>query len=118
MAAIEPEAKTRCAWPVGDPLMLRYHDEEWGVPVHDDRLWFEHIILDAFQAGLSWRTILHKREGFRAVFHNFEPERVARMTARECERARQNPEAMRAIVSSWLEQEHDKDEDQPSKAAA
>lgn len=69
---------TRCAWPGDDPLMIEYHDEEWGVPVHDDRLLFEYLVLDAFQAGLSWRTILHKRENFRAAFEGFDPERVAR----------------------------------------
>ena len=78
---------TRCPWPANDPLMIQYHDQEWGVPVHNDRLWMEHIILDAFQAGLSWRTILHKREGFRKIFHNFEPLRVARMTERQIEAA-------------------------------
>lgn len=78
---------TRCPWPADDALMIRYHDEEWGVPVYDDRLWMAHIILDAFQAGLSWRTILYKREAFRKVFHNFEPLRVARMTERQIEAA-------------------------------
>jgi DNA-3-methyladenine glycosylase I len=61
----------------GDPLMEKYHDGEWGVPVHDDRLLFEHLLLDSFQAGLSWRTILHKRENFRTAFHGFDPERIA-----------------------------------------
>jgi DNA-3-methyladenine glycosylase I len=60
--------------------MMRYHDEEWGVPVHDDRLLFEHLALDSFQAGLSWRTILNKREAFRRAFEGFDPERVARYT--------------------------------------
>lgn len=85
----------RCPWPADDPLMIRYHDEEWGVPVYDDRLWMEHIILDAFQAGLSWRTILHKREAFRKVFFNFEPLRVARMTERQIEAARGNAAIVR-----------------------
>lgn len=70
--------------------MRRYHDEEWGVPVHDDREWFEYIVLDAFQAGLSWRTVLHKREEFRRVFHGFEPMKVARMTKAEIESACRN----------------------------
>ncbi len=61
--------------------MVRYHDTEWGVPVHDDRKWFEFIILDGFQAGLAWRTVLHKREAFRRVFYDFHPQRVAGMTA-------------------------------------
>jgi DNA-3-methyladenine glycosylase I len=58
--------------------MARYHDEEWGVPLHDDRRIFEFLLLEGFQAGLSWRTILHKREAFRAAFHDFDPERIAR----------------------------------------
>lgn len=63
----------RCAWPSNDPLMIEYHDKEWGVPVHDDRKWFEFIVLDAFQAGLSWKTILHKRENFRKALDGFDP---------------------------------------------
>ena len=68
----------RCAWAGSDPLMIAYHDEEWGVPVHDDRKLFEFLVLDTFQAGLSWRTILNKRENFRAAFDGFEAERIAR----------------------------------------
>ncbi len=68
----------RCAWAGTDPLMVAYHDEEWGVPVHDDRKLFEFLVLDAFQAGLSWQTILHKRENFRAAFDDFDAERIAR----------------------------------------
>lgn len=90
--------KPRCAWMGDDPLMLRYHDEEWGVPLHDDRKWFEFIVLDSFQAGLSWRTVLHKREAFRKVFYDFDPERVARMTPSAMERARQN----KAIIRNRL----------------
>ena len=59
--------KPRCAWMRDDPLMLAYHDDEWGVPVHEDRKWFEFLVLDAFQAGLSWKTVLHKREAFGKV---------------------------------------------------
>ncbi len=66
-----------CNWPSNDPLMIEYHDTEWGIPVHDDRKWFEFIVLDAFQAGLSWRTVLHKRENFRLAFDYFDPNRVA-----------------------------------------
>ncbi len=69
--------KTRCSWPSNDPLMIHYHDHEWGVPVHDDVKLFEHIILDAFQAGLSWKTILHKRENFRAAFDQFDYRLIA-----------------------------------------
>jgi DNA-3-methyladenine glycosylase I len=67
-----------CSWPGDDPLMIKYHDEEWGVPLHDDRKLFEFMVLDAFQAGLSWKTILHKRENFRKAFDGFEPGLVAK----------------------------------------
>jgi DNA-3-methyladenine glycosylase I len=71
--------KTRCHWaPVTDPLYLRYHDEEWGVPVHDDRRLFEFLILEGAQAGLSWRTVLYKRENYRAAFDHFDAEKIAR----------------------------------------
>jgi DNA-3-methyladenine glycosylase I len=70
---------TRC-FGNGDPLMEAYHDDEWGVPVHDDRLLFEHLTLDTFQAGLSWRTILHKRENFRRAFDGFDPKRIVQYT--------------------------------------
>ncbi len=63
----------RCDWPGSDELMIKYHDEEWGVPNHDDRKWFEYITLDAFQAGLSWSIVLNKRENFRKAFDNFDP---------------------------------------------
>ncbi len=76
----------RCAWPGADPLMIAYHDREWGTPTHDDREHFEYIVLDSFQAGLSWRTILHKRENFRAAFADFDPERIARFGARDVNR--------------------------------
>ena len=71
------EILPRCAWPADDPLMQRYHDEEWGVPLHDDRKLFEFMVLDAFQAGLSWKTVLHKRENFRKAFDNFDPAIIA-----------------------------------------
>ena len=67
-----------CSWPSGDSLMIIYHDTEWGVPVHDDNKWFEHIVLDGAQAGLSWKTILHRREGYRKAFAGFDPAIVAR----------------------------------------
>ncbi len=73
--------RTRCWWAAGetklDPLMVTYHDEEWGVPVHDDRDLFERLALESFQAGLSWSTILHKREAFRSAFGGFDPQVVA-----------------------------------------
>ncbi len=62
---------------MNDDLMIKYHDEEWGVPVHDDRKLFEFLVLDAFQAGLSWKTILHRREGFRKAFDNFDAKKIA-----------------------------------------
>ena len=67
----------RCAWVKNDPLYIAYHDEEWGVPVHDDKLLFEFLLLETFQAGLSWLTVLKKRENFRKAFDNFEIEKVA-----------------------------------------
>lgn len=67
----------RCAWAEGDALMQAYHDEEWGIPVTDSRALWEMLILEGFQAGLSWRTILHRRENFRAAFEGFDPERIA-----------------------------------------
>jgi DNA-3-methyladenine glycosylase I len=67
-----------CEWPSGDSLMITYHDSEWGMPVHDDNLWFEHIVLDGAQAGLSWKTVLHRREGYRRAFDGFDPVKVAR----------------------------------------
>jgi DNA-3-methyladenine glycosylase I len=69
---------TRCAWVTDDPLYIAYHDTEWGVPVHDDRTFFEALVLDGAQAGLSWLTILKRREGYRAAFDHFDPEVVAR----------------------------------------
>jgi DNA-3-methyladenine glycosylase I len=76
----------RCFWAGSDPLYLRYHDREWGFPVADDRRLFEKICLEGFQAGLSWLTILRKRENFRAAFRGFEPETVARFGARDVAR--------------------------------
>jgi DNA-3-methyladenine glycosylase I len=75
--------RTRCWWCGEDPLYVAYHDEEWGVPLHDDRRLFEMLVLEGFQAGLSWITILRKRENFRRAFRGFEPERVARFGARD-----------------------------------
>jgi DNA-3-methyladenine glycosylase I len=70
--------RTRCAWVGDDPLYMAYHDQEWGVPVHDDRLLFEFLILEGAQAGLSWITILRKRENYRRVFDGFDPRKIAR----------------------------------------
>jgi DNA-3-methyladenine glycosylase I len=85
----------RCDWAMSDPLLSNYHDEEWGVPVHEDRRWYEKIVLDGAQAGLSWLIILRKREGYRAAFHDFDVTRVARYTARDVERLMKNPDIVR-----------------------
>lgn len=73
-----PETSRRCEWPAADPLMIAYHDNEWGRPLYDDRRLFEFLILEGMQAGLSWRCVLHKRENFRKAFAEFNPEKVAR----------------------------------------
>jgi DNA-3-methyladenine glycosylase I len=80
------EAIVRCAWAEGNPRMTEYHDLEWGVPVHDDRLLFEFLVLEGAQAGLSWDTILRKRDGYRAAFAGFDPEVVAGYGPAEIER--------------------------------
>ena len=86
----------RCDWGIeGDPLYLAYHDEEWGVPSHDDRHLFELLTLEGAQAGLSWSTILRKREGYRRAFAGFDPERVARFTAADVERLLADPGIVR-----------------------
>ena len=87
--------RQRCGWPGDDSLMVRYHDEVWGVPVHDDRKWFEFILLDAFQAGLSWKTVLHKRDAFHQVFYGFDPLRVAGMSEKAIATAMANPAIIR-----------------------
>jgi len=80
----------RCPWPKLDPLYVRYHDEEWGVPEYDDRALYEKLILDGFQAGLSWITILRKRENFRDAFDGFDPVKIARYTPRKVEQLMRN----------------------------
>lgn len=75
--------KTRCAWCMGDPIYIRYHDKEWGVPVQQDRKWFEFLILEGAQAGLSWITILRKREAYRKAFDNFDYNKVANYNERK-----------------------------------
>jgi DNA-3-methyladenine glycosylase I len=87
---VHPDGLTRCPWPKLDPLYVRYHDEEWGVPEYDDRALFEKLVLDGFQAGLSWITILRKRENFRRAFDGFEPARIARYTPRRVEKLMQD----------------------------
>jgi DNA-3-methyladenine glycosylase I len=89
-------ARKRCAWVnVDDPLMLEYHDREWGVPVHDDRKHFEFLILEGAQAGLSWSTVLKKREAYRKAFDHFDPVKVARFTAARIEKLLQDPGIIR-----------------------
>jgi len=101
----------RCAWCVGDPLMEAYHDAEWGVPVRDARMLWEMLILEGSQAGLSWRTILHRREGFRRAFDGFDPEKIARYETSKVEvlmadpgiiRARAKIEATIGNAKAWL----------------
>ncbi len=84
-----------CAWPVKDPLMIEYHDSEWGVPLHDDRKIFEFLVLEGMQAGLSWATVLRKRENFRRAFHDFDPEIVARYMAKDVKRLLADPGIIR-----------------------
>jgi DNA-3-methyladenine glycosylase I len=100
---------TRCAWaPETDPRYLAYHDEEWGVPVHDDLRLFEMLTLEGAQAGLSWSTILNKREGYRAAFAGFDPVEVARFTPAKIERLMQDPSIVRnrLKVTSTVDNAH------------
>jgi DNA-3-methyladenine glycosylase I len=87
---LHPDGLKRCAWPKQDPLYVAYHDEEWGVPEYDDRALYEKLILDGFQAGLSWITILRKRDNFRRAFDGFAPEKIARYTPKKVERLMQD----------------------------
>jgi DNA-3-methyladenine glycosylase I len=91
-----PVTKKRCTWvSVDNPLMLAYHDREWGVPVHDDRKHFEFLILEGAQAGLSWSTVLKKREAYRHAFADFDPEKVARFTLQRIEKLMLDPGIIR-----------------------
>lgn len=85
----------RCSWPGSNELMVAYHDTEWGVPCHDDRKLFEYIVLDTFQAGLSWAIVLKKREGFRAAFDNFDPAKVANYALERITALENNAEIIR-----------------------
>jgi DNA-3-methyladenine glycosylase I len=89
-AILHDDGKHRCPWPGHDPIYLAYHDEEWGVPEYDDRALFEKLILDGFQAGLSWITILRKRDNFRTAFSDFDPEKIARYSPKKIERLMQD----------------------------
>ena len=90
-----PTSLPRCPWANGSALYTAYHDDEWGVPVHDDRVFFEFLILEGAQAGLSWSTILNKRDGYRSAFSDFDPARVARFDAKTIARLIANPEIVR-----------------------
>lgn len=83
-------ARRRCFWAEAHPLLTAYHDEEWGVPLHDDHRWYEKIVLDGAQAGLSWLTILKKRDAYREAFLNFDPRAVSRFGARDVTRLMKN----------------------------
>jgi DNA-3-methyladenine glycosylase I len=90
------KSKQRCAWPGEDALYVAYHDQEWGVPEFDSRALYEKLVLDGFQAGLSWITILRKRENFRKAFHDFDPHRIARYGARDIDRLLKNAGIVRS----------------------
>ena len=92
---MEEPQEIRCFGGPEDPLMMRYHDEEWGVPVHDDRLMFEFLTLEGAQAGLSWQTILRKRENFRKAFDNFDPVKIAAYTDTDRQRLLADPGIVR-----------------------
>jgi DNA-3-methyladenine glycosylase I len=105
-------ASKRCPWPGTDPLYVAYHDEEWGVPERNDRALYEKLVLDGFQAGLSWITILRKREAFRRAFDDFAPEKIARYSNKKVEalmqdagivRNRMKIEGAIASARAWLE---------------
>ena len=89
------DERPRCPWPGQDPIYVAYHDDEWGVPEYDDRALFEKLVLDGFQAGLSWITILRKRDNFRRAFDGFEPAKIARYTPKKVERLMQDPGIVR-----------------------
>ena len=96
MTAAKATAKKDCPWPGADPLYLAYHDTEWGVPEYDSRALWEKLVLDGFQAGLSWITILRKRAAFRDAFHDFKPETVARYGEKDIERLMANSGIVRS----------------------
>lgn len=89
------DSKIRCGWCLKFDEYIRYHDEEWGLPVHDDRIHFEFLLLEGAQAGLSWATVLKKREGYRKAFADFDPTKVARFSAAKIEKLLQNPAIIR-----------------------
>lgn len=91
----KPSTLIRCAWSGNNPLMREYHDQEWGVPVHDDRTLFEFLILEGAQAGLSWQTVLNKRENYRKAFSNFDAKKIASYAADDAARLMANPGIIR-----------------------
>src|SRR5207249_12327172 len=95
MSPIRSKEKRRCTWVGDDPLAAAYHDDEWGVPVWHDRRLFEFLVLEGAQAGLSWMTILRKRENYRAAFADFDPERVARFSPVKIEKLLRDPGIVR-----------------------
>jgi DNA-3-methyladenine glycosylase I len=95
MSAKMPAAERRCPWCLGSPGYIAYHDREWGVPVHDDRILFEFLVLEGAQAGLSWSTILAKRENYRRLFAGFDPAKVARFTPAKVEKLLLDPGIVR-----------------------
>jgi DNA-3-methyladenine glycosylase I len=111
-ALLHPDGLRRCPWPKDDALYVAYHDQEWGVPEYDDRALYEKLMLDGFQAGLSWITILRKRENFRRAFDGFEPQKIARYAPKKVERLMQDAGIVRnrakiagAVLSAraWLD---------------
>jgi DNA-3-methyladenine glycosylase I len=96
MPAGEKDGKTRCKWADSDPLMQAYHDEEWGVPERDSRALWELLMLEGFQAGLAWITVLKKRDAFRKAFKSFDPAKVARFTEADIEKLLENPGIIRS----------------------
>jgi DNA-3-methyladenine glycosylase I len=109
---LHPDGKRRCPWPGQDPFYVAYHDDEWGVPERDDRALYEKLVLDGFQAGLSWITILRKRENFRRAFDGFQPEKIARYSPKKIERLMQDAGIVRnrmkiegavASARAWLD---------------
>ena len=87
--------KTRCAWVFSEPLYTQYHDEEWGVPIHDDPTIFEFLVLESFQAGLSWAIVLKKREAFRAAFDQFDVHKISKYKEKKVQQLLQNPAIIR-----------------------
>lgn len=95
LLSIPAMTKNRCAWASNNPLMVEYHDKEWGMPAHDDRKLFEFLVLEGAQAGLTWETVLKKRENYRKVFHNFDPKIISQYTDKDINRLLADPGIIR-----------------------